>query len=162
MPIISGGRLATIKDCVFPITIRQTERILTKAAKLLILDVRASDAVLNSKIVTRVKHLQALRPLSLKVSKGNTMAPRPVLSKYERASTISARMQQICNGSKPRLEQQPDETGRSREESSKKGSFLSSYEGPTRQYNQKYTRLSEMVISDAAAPPVQVMKSAIM
>jgi hypothetical protein len=61
MPIISGGRLATIKDCVFPITIRQTERILTKAAKLLILDVRASDAVLNSKIVTRVKHLQALK-----------------------------------------------------------------------------------------------------
>jgi hypothetical protein len=62
MPIISGGQLATIKDCCVVSDYDPTDReSLTKAAKLLILDVRASDAVLNSKIVTRVKHLQALK-----------------------------------------------------------------------------------------------------
>jgi hypothetical protein len=64
-------------------------------------------------------------------------------------------MQQICNGSKPRLEQQPDETladlvRRELEE----GLIPFKLARVLPDNTTEVHRLSEMVISDAAAPPV--------
>lgn len=80
---------------------------------------------------------------------------RPVLSKYERASTISARMQQICNGSKPRLEQQPDETlAELVQRELQEGLIPFKLARVLPDNTTQVYSLSEMVISDSAAAPV--------
>jgi DNA-directed RNA polymerase subunit K/omega len=80
---------------------------------------------------------------------------RPVLSKYERASTISARMQQICNGSQTPPGTTTDETlaelvQRELQEGLIPFKLARVFPDNTTQV----FRLSEMVISDSAAAPV--------
>lgn len=76
------------------------------------------------------------------------------MSKYERAQVISARMQQICNGSKPRLIQDADETLSDLVKRELEDGLI-----PfklARVYPDNTTvvyKLSEMIISDAASAP---------
>jgi DNA-directed RNA polymerase subunit K/omega len=80
---------------------------------------------------------------------------RPVLSKYERAHVISARMQQICNGCKARLVQEPDESltdlvKRELELGLIPFKLARTFPDNTTEIH----KLSEMVISDGSAAPV--------
>jgi hypothetical protein len=77
---------------------------------------------------------------------------RPVLSKYERASTLgqdAANLQWF----QTRLEQQPDETLAELQRELQKVSSRSSWRVLPDNTTQVF-RLSEMVISDSAAAPV--------